>query len=108
MTQPNSRKAELIALSAEMRVLKALGQISSVNEGLMLHYKSRTGGTEFHGFYDWKERGYKVKKGEQGSALWSRPKKMKLHKVVAGEETEIELDKFAVAYVCHERQVEKV
>ncbi|NTV60619.1 MAG: ArdC family protein [Chlorobiaceae bacterium] len=108
----NEVKAKLIALSQAVKLLVEMGEADTINQALILHYQRQTEQTEFRSFYGWKDVGYKVKKGEHGFPVWSTPKTMHFKKTVevngSMEEQEKEVSRFAVAYLFHAGQVEKI
>ncbi len=54
---------------------KALWAASlKVNDVLLILYKEETGQEDFKTFHDWKNAGFKVKKGEKSFRVWGRPK----------------------------------
>ena len=72
------RRAALIALSRPIQAARKGGllpwaEFATVNECLVLIYQRRTGQTDFETFMGWKERGFSVKKGETGFAIWGTP-----------------------------------
>lgn len=80
------------------------------NVELMAYYIATTGQTEFKTFKQWKEAGYKVKKGESSYPVFSRP----INAIKAerqGIEPGVELNGrnyFGVAHLFHAGQVEKI
>lgn len=78
-----------------------------VNDLLIEMYAKEIGcsKSDFHTFWGWKEKGYKVKKGEKGFAIWSRPKDV-IHEERTGQEANDEHKFFGLAYMFHKGQVE--
>lgn len=74
----NPRRAELRALSAAIRQLVKAGRYDSVNDGLIEHYRTETGQSEFHTFADWRKAGTPVRKGERGFPIWGKPTHLKI------------------------------
>lgn len=71
-------RAELSALSSELNKAKALvAAISGVqlttNEMLLDTYKQKTGAKKFLRLQEWRELGYKVRKGEKSYRIWGSP-----------------------------------
>ena len=65
---------------------------------------------KFNTFMGWQSEGYKVKKGEKGFLIWSRPKK-KLDKEKKNENAESEAGdnrKYFISYIFCSEQVEKL
>lgn len=71
---PNPRRAELRALSMELRPSVKMGMFASVNEALVAHYSGLTGRSTWHTFHDWRATGRPVKKGETGFPIWGTPR----------------------------------
>ena len=74
---PNPRRAELRALSMQIRPMVKAGMLRNVNEGLVAHWREQTGQSEFRTFQDWRKLGRPVKKGEQGFPIWATPRHLK-------------------------------
>lgn len=72
--KPNPRRAELKELSAAIRPLVKVGVFESVNAGLIEHYSTQTGQTEWHTFKGWIDAGQCVRKGESGFPIWGQPR----------------------------------
>ena len=53
--KPNPRRAELRALSQQIKPLVKAGQFDAVNDGLVSIYSEETGQTTWHKFKEWKE-----------------------------------------------------
>lgn len=76
-----------------------------VNAMLLAAYRGETGREDFRTFKGWKDAGYKVKKGERGYPVWSRP--IAAIKAEQGKEvTEDEAGHFGTCYLFHDQQVE--
>lgn len=73
----NPRRAELSALSMQVRPLVKAGQYDNVNEAILALYSEETGVREWHTFQDWKQRGRYVKKGEKAFPIWATPRARK-------------------------------
>lgn len=73
-------------------------------------YQAESGCKEFKTFNDWKEAGFKVKKGVSGFAVWGTPKKItKALETESGEELESDPQEFwPLCYLFNENQVEKM
>ena len=82
-------------------------EMGATNEYLMAMYRRETGRSDFKTFKGWKEVGARVKKGEKGFAIFSRP--LSVIKAEKGEEgVELGSKKFGVCYLFHDGQVERV
>jgi hypothetical protein len=68
------KRLYLKELSKGLSVLKKLGAIDSVNEGLKSVY-AQQGHTELKSIQQWNREGKRVKKGETALLLWACPKK---------------------------------
>jgi hypothetical protein len=111
----DSQKAEyqakrdaLFSITADLIPL-AKAQNCKVNDLLIAMYAKQIGcGTsDFNTFYGWKLKGFKVKKGEKGFAIWSRPKDT-IKEEKTGQKAEDENKFFGLAYMFHKGQVEAV
>lgn len=71
---PHPRRAELSALSMQVRPLVKAGQFDNVNAALLYLYEQQTGATEWHTYQDWKTRGRYVQKGEKAFLVWATPR----------------------------------
>ena len=83
-----------------------LAQGVTFNQILVESYKIETGANIFKTFKVWKEEGYKVKKGEKGFPVFSRPSKSL--KEEQGKNTEGEKSYFFTAYLFNELQVKSI
>ena len=101
----NPRRAELRALSQQIKPLVKAGQFDSVNDGLVSIYSEETGQSIWHSFKGWKKQGFQVQKGQKGFPVWATPRKMKQE-----QDTEEATGKswFPVAYLFHSGQVQAV
>ena len=77
MAATNPRRAELMALSAQLRPLVTMGAFESVNEALIAHYSRETGQTDWRTFAAWLEAGRPVLKGQTGFPIWGKPRRAK-------------------------------
>jgi hypothetical protein len=64
------RRAALMQISKMIKDNDLLGY-GSVNECLIEEFYKKDGHEEFHLFWGWKEKGFKVKKGSEGFPVWS-------------------------------------
>lgn len=100
------KRAELTAIIKTAGIKKSNG---SVNAQLMQMYIRATGQTDFRTFLQWKEAGYKVKKGEKAFGLWSRPAaNLKLEKNPDTTPNDEDYSRHYVCNVFHAGQVEKI
>lgn len=105
------RRAQFIELSKKLKAEAPKagdGSIESaggVNAMLLAAYRGETGREDFRSFKKWKEAGYKVKKGEKGFPVWSRP--IGYIKAEQGKEVSAEEGQhFGTCYLFHDGQVE--
>lgn len=87
--QAQEAREKLITLSAEIKLQAALiaamtGKELTVNQGLVMHYQIKSGCKDFRTFYQWKDAGFKVKKGAESFRVWGSPIKA-TSKVEQGE-----------------------
>lgn len=110
--KPNPRRAELRDLSAGIRPLVKMGVFASVNEGLIEHYSTETGQTQWHTFKGWIDAGQCVRKGETGFPIWGTPRKLKGDKAQESQPAELSCAEdpefFPVCYLFHAGQVEAI
>lgn len=97
----NPRREELKALSAGLKALKKMGEIDTVNEGLVNLYFEQ-GHEELNTFHQWLKLGYSVKKGEKSLLLWGRPRKNKQ------DDSDDEYKFFPLCYVFSEHMVQPI
>lgn len=78
-----------------------------VNDLLIEMYAKQIGCSkvDFNTFFGWKEKGFKVSKGEKGFPIWSRPKDT-IKQEKTGQEANDEHKYFGLAYMFHKGQVE--
>lgn len=113
--KPNPRRAELRALSAQIRPAVKAGLIPNVNAGLLALYRQETGQTDFRTFHDWRKANRPVKKGEKGFPIWATPRRMENGEAIGGDLATLAAmsgiepqgrEWFPVAYLFHAGQVE--
>lgn len=107
-----TKKQELIELSqvAKMRQ-ESDCEGMSINEILIDVFYTDEVNTVFHTFWDWKYKGYKIKKGAKAFLIWGRKRSSKKE---AETETNTESDEangykfFPVCYLFSNNQVEPI
>jgi hypothetical protein len=111
--QAQEAREKLIILSAEIKYQAAViaamtGQMMSVNQGLIFHYEIKTGCKDFRTFHQWKEAGYKVKKGAESFRVWGSPIKAtsKTELVEGDEPAEDKYKYWPMCCLFNESQVE--
>ena len=82
------------------------GDDRNVNTIILEDFYSQDGHEEFNLFREWKEQGYKIKKGSRAFTIWGRRRKGT--KAEAESEEEKEFKFFPLAYLFSNKQVEKV
>jgi hypothetical protein len=106
-TQPNPRRAEMRDRVKAARETGALDKTQgSVNRMLIAQYMNETGQSDFRTFKDWGAAGMKVRKGERGYPIFSRP----LGAIAAETGKEIDSEsarQFKTCYLFHAGQVEE-
>ena len=110
--KPNPKREKLKELSAPFKALLKSGAIDTINEGLVEMYEQQ-GHTNLKTFYQWKQEGKKIRKGEHALLLWARPRQ--IHKPAevkadpmqtASEQQEDEMNFFPICYVFSEKQID--
>ena len=110
---PKDRYRLLSELSDQAKLLIELGETDAetVNEVLLIMYSTKEH-QEFNTFLQWKNKGFKVKKGAKSFFVWSKPKaiqKKKDEKEEEADEEQAESKKvFRMAYLFSNAQVEPV
>jgi len=106
---PTSKK-ELAELSQDLKLALDMGRLpeafyfcANTNEMLKLYYGLNT---ELKTFKQWKEAGYKVKKGSKAFKFWSKPITGK--EKAKSEETETAESKYQFFGVCNLFSAEQV
>ena len=100
MPSKNPRRDELKALSAPLVTAKQMGDIKTINEGLVKLYRSQ-GHTILNTFHQWKDQGMSIKSGERALLLWAKPKGSTV------EDSDDDFKFFPLCYVFSENQVIK-
>lgn len=107
--QPNPRRAELRALSMQVRELVKAGMFPTVNAAILELYAAEVGRSDFASFKAWKEKGTPVKKGERGFPVWGQPRALGSSDHAAkgdAPEGDDGREFWPVAYLFHGGQVE--
>lgn len=112
MSAPNPRRAELRALSEQVRPLVKAGAFQTVNEAVLALYSEQTGATTWRTFKGWIDSGRCVRKGEQGFPIWAQPRKREGKQEAASASPDIDAGTehgaswFPVCYLFHENQTD--
>ena len=116
----NPRKAELIRISNEMREKRDLGRKNSkshqellfwtfvgINDLIKSMYYEQAGTEDFRTFSDWREAGFKIKKGEKGWIIWGQKRSVpNSEKSPQDDEMVDEYKFFPTCYLFNNNQVE--
>lgn len=96
---------KLSRLAREMREADPELEDMTINDIVIEQFYTKDGHTEFALFNDWRQRGYKIKKGSKAFVIWGRKRKAQK----AAEEPEKDPDEFKffpLAYLFSNKQVE--
>lgn len=113
------RRQKLCELTAEFRALRqskidnakttaeALRWASkTLNSFIVEHYQKQLKNGEFFTFYQWKDKGKTIKKGEKGFPIWGQPLGHRPEdKEKNGEPDPNDFKYFPICYLFHESQV---
>lgn len=82
----------------------------TINEIVLSWYKEESGANEFNSFYQWKQKGFSVKKGEKAYLLWAKRKNATTKTEVKENEEPHEEDYmfYPLAYLFSDQQVEEI
>lgn len=97
------RKKLLKSLSKSAKKIVEMTEDGTVNSVLIDWYKNEEH-NEFHSFWGWRKKGFKVKKGAKSFFVWSKPQTAKRDQPKEGEDEEFEF--FGLAYLFSNSQVE--
>lgn len=109
------RRAELIELSRAAKEMLDAGALpeefedcQKVNDVLQRMHELDTGESEWNGFQGWKEKGFRIRKGEHGFAVWGKPRKFEREEAPATGEDPVtrSYKAFPIAYLFHRGQVD--
>ena len=101
LRKSNPRREELKALSQHISLMVKEGIYNTVNERLVEMYEE-DGHEELNTFWQWKAKGFSVKKGAKALLLWGRPKRKKQ------DDSDDEYKFFPICYVFSEHMVEPI
>lgn len=95
----------------KMKMQTGVTDAATVNEGLIELY-SEDEILEFNTFFEWKKKGYSIKKGSTAFLVWGKPRKVPIPGTEknSNSDSDSEDDEFKfwpVAYLFSEKQVEK-
>jgi hypothetical protein len=99
--KPNPKREELLRLSAQARELKERLILEAKDENEAFYWATKTLNflmlryfyhipekMEMNTFHQWKEKGYLIKKGEKGTAIWGQPLRAQREQANPEEESE--------------------
>ena len=67
------KRSALHEMSTAVKPLVKEGKFDTVNEAVIETFYRKNGHEEFNTFWQWKEKGYKVKRGETAFYVWAKP-----------------------------------
>jgi hypothetical protein len=120
-TEHYQRREALKTLSQSLKPLRKIME-THLNDIILGHYAHEQGRhpEDFKTYMSWQKEGYRVKRGEKGFAIWSRPKTLKMgedYKQTSNAERKTtpkdvlgqdEYSYYGMAYLFHIGQVEKI
>ena len=73
--QAQEKRRQLVKISNILRGFVRKGEIPSINEGLITLYKQMYPDIqEFNTFFQWKVKGFAVRKGAKSFVIWGQPR----------------------------------
>ena len=105
--QYRANRAELIALSKQVKALMESGEIEadSINDGLIELYTTPQH-REFNTFWQWKDKGFSVVKGAKSFKVWGSPRKgARAETPATGNEEPEEYKYWPICYLFSNAQV---
>jgi len=105
--QAQEKRRQLVKISNILRGFVKTGKIPSINEGLITLYKQMYPEIrEFNTFFQWKIKGYAVRKGAKSFVIWGQPRETN-GQIKTDEPTEQESkgDFFPLCYLFADKQV---
>jgi antirestriction protein ArdC len=109
MAKYKENRQKLIELSIKAREIRedeGLGD-STINEIIRLYFYTDDTHQVFNTFWEWKDKGYKVKKGEKAFLFWGSKRKNKQDDQAQSQEEET-YSFFPLCYVFSNAQVEPI
>ncbi len=102
------RREQLRAMSKTVAPLVEEGAFDTINDAIITTIYKDGEHSEFNTFHQWKDKGYKVKKGSTAFAVWGRPKKKQDAEQgkPVNEDEEDKLKFWPMAYLFSNAQVE--
>lgn len=82
----------------------------TINDIVLMWYKENSGATEFKSFFQWKQDGFSVKKGQKAFLLWAKRRNAtaKIEKPENQDPEEEDYMFYPLAYLFSDLQVEKI
>ena len=106
MKQKRQHLAELSRV-IKMKIQQGITNAATVNEGLIELYSEGDESLEFNTFFEWKKKGFSIKKGSHAFLVWGKPRKIPVIDAEKDSDQEDEFKFWPVAYLFSENQVEK-
>ncbi len=103
-------RQKLIELSKKAREIREADidlEESTINEILREYFYSNDDNNVFNSFYEWKEKGFKVKKGEKAFLFWGKKQRVSQDATAESEE-EKKYSFFPLCYLFSNKQVERI
>ena len=106
----------LLQLAESGLSFKGFEKCRRINDVLVVMHQQASGCAKFQSFLDWKEEGYKVKKGATGYGVWGTPRKAKnaaqcdtaTNESSSEVNSEESYEYWPICYLYNESQVEKL
>jgi len=100
-----AKRKELSALSQLIKQQIEIGDLEAetVNEGLIETYSDGEE-VEFNTFHQWKDKGFKIKKGSKAFLVWGKPRQVP---VPDSDDEDDEFKFWPLCYLFSEEQVEQ-
>lgn len=107
------KRENLKAISkiAQLAIKSGATEAQTVNEFVTDMYKDENPGTEeFNTFHQWKDKGFKIKKGSTAFVVWGSPRKGKVENPVKLDDgtQDDEFEFFPLCYLFSNQQVERM
>jgi len=99
------RRKALIELSKIAQMMRKNGDDRKVNDIIIEDFYTQDGHSQFQLFRDWKEQGYRIKKGSRAFTVWGKKRKGQAQDPENEEEKEYKF--FPLAYLFSNKQVTK-
>ncbi len=103
----HEKRDKLREMSNAVKPLIAQGVFEKINEAIIETFYRKGNHQEFHTFWQWVEKGYRVKKGETAFFVWAKPlsAQAQLRGETLGED---ERDFYPLCFLFSNAQVEQI